>query len=129
MAENLLDIVTKVARPKIKIDGAAYELKHPKELSLVEQNRFNRMSQDLQKLGEAYRNDPEKTAGKLEKKNAEILVFLIPDLPEEVVAKLNVHHTFEVIQAFMGLTPGGAKQVSRKKMPRKKAAKRGRRKL
>ncbi len=35
-ANNILDILTKVERPTFTIDGNAYELRHPNELSMAE---------------------------------------------------------------------------------------------
>ena len=103
-ADNILDIFTKVERPTFTIDGAAYEMRHPNELSMVEFHTLSKKGSELIAFGEQYSSDPEGAFGGVGKCMGELLDMVTPDLPAKVRAQLNPFHVQKILDAFIGLS-------------------------
>ena len=105
MAENnILDIFTKVERPTFTIDGAAYEMRHPNELSMAEFHILSKKGSELIAFGEQYSSDPEGAFAGVGKCMGELLDLVTPDLPSEVRDQLNPFHVQQILDSFIGLS-------------------------
>lgn len=115
MADHLLDIVTKVSRPTIRIDGDDYELRHPDELSMKELQELAVTGARLEKHGLALESGDLRAVDSVAEDCAEILHRIMPDVPKDVVDKLGALHVQSIMQAFTGLSRvkavAGDKQV------------------
>ncbi len=118
MAENLLDILTKVDRPTFTIDGESYELRHPNELSMTEFHTLSKMGGALVTFGNQFSDNPEDSFNEIRKVIDELLDMVTPDLPKEIREKLNPFLVMKILEAFMGLSriePKPEKQPAPKK--------------
>lgn len=121
MAENILDILTKVDRPHFTIDGKSYEMVHPNELSMTEFHVLLKLGNSFESWGKQYKSDPEAAVEAIQMCMDELLDMIAPDLPETVKKKLNPFHVQALLGAFTGLSriepkPGGPR--NRKKSSR-----------
>ena len=103
-ANNILDIFTKVDRPTFTIDGAAYEMRHPNELSMAEFHVLSKKGSELIAVGEQYSSDPEGAFDAIQTCMSELLDMVTPDLPPEVKDKLNPFHVQQILDSFIGLS-------------------------
>ena len=120
-AENILDILTKVDRPRFTIDGESYEMRDPGELSMAEFHLLSKMGSELIASGEQYQSDPEGAFDAIQKCINELLDLVTPDLPSEVREKLNPLHVQQILDSFIGLSriePKPGAKRSRKKSSR-----------
>ena len=104
MAENLLDILTKVDRPTFTIDGESYELRHPNELSMTEFHTLSKMGGALVTFGDQFSDNPEDSFNEIRKVIDELLDMVTPDLPKEIREKLNPFLVMNILEAFIGLS-------------------------
>ena len=104
MAENLLDILTKVDRPTFTIDGKPHEMRHPNELSMEEFHLLMKQGSLLIKFGEEFGEDPGAAFGKIKDGMNGIVDLIAPDLPPKPRAKLNPFHVQQLLEAFIGLS-------------------------
>ena len=104
MAENILDILTKVDRPTFTIDGEKYEMRDPGELSMEEFHVLSKTGSKLIVFGEQYSTDPEGAFEAISKCMDELLDMVTPDLPAKVRAQLNPFHVQKILDAFIGLS-------------------------
>ena len=112
MAENILDILTKVDRPHFTIDGKSYEMCHPNELSMMEFHTLSKKGVELISFAEQYKSDPDGAFESITKCMNELLDMVAPGLPAEARKKLNPFHVQQILEAFIGLSriepqPGG----------------------
>ena len=103
-AENILDILTKVDRPRFTIDGTSHEMRHPNELSMTEFHLLSTMGSELIKLSDQYKADPEGAFKAIRRCMGELLQMVAPDLPAEAREKLNPFHVQKILEAFIGLS-------------------------
>jgi|GEM_PF-4388600 len=104
MAENILDIVTKVDRPTYTIDGEAFELRHPNELSMTEFHTLSKMGGALITFGDQFSDNPEKSFEEIRKVIDELLDLVTPDLPKKIRETLNPFLVMRILEAFIGLS-------------------------
>ena len=104
MAENILDILTKVDRPRFTIDGESYEMRSPDELSMTEFHTLSKKGSELIAFGEQYTSDPEGAFKAIQICIDELLDLVTPDLPADVRDKLNPFHVQQIIDSFIGLS-------------------------
>ena len=104
MAENILDILTKVERPTFTIDGESYEMRDPGELSMAEFHVLSKTGSELIAFGEQYSTDPDGAFKAISKSMDELLDMVTPDLPADVRDKLNPFHVQKILDAFIGLS-------------------------
>lgn len=102
-AENILDILTKVDRPRFTIDGESYEMRHPNELSMTDFHVLSTLGGSLVKYGDEYKDDPEAAFEAIRKCMDELLDLITPDLPKAARDKLNPFHVQRILTSFMGL--------------------------
>lgn len=122
MAGNLLDIVTKVDRPTITIDGTHYEMCHPNELSMKDFHLLMKRVGQLENLGNAYSADPEAAMEKIAPLMSDLVDQIVPGIPDEVRDKLNPYHVQQIAETFIGLSRIDAKPGER---PNRKKSSRG----
>ena len=121
MAENILDILTKVERPTFTIDGEKYELRDPGELSMAEFHVLSKKGSELINFGEQYTTDPDGAFDDITKCIDELLDLVTPDLPADVRKKLNPFHVQKILDAFIGrarIAPKPGEQLAPKKSSR-----------
>ncbi len=121
MAENMLDILTKVDRPTFTIDGESYEMRHPNELSMTELHLLSSKGSTLVSLGKLYEEDPDEAFKSITDCMNELLDIVTPDLPKKVLEALNPFHVQQILDSFTGLSrikpkPGG-KRNRKKRSP------------
>lgn len=105
MAEqNILEILTKSARPTFTIDGKPYEMRHPNELSMMEFYELSKTGSALSTFGEEFADDPEASFEKIREVIKELLDVITPDLPDDVGSELNPFHVMKILDAFIGLS-------------------------
>ena len=104
MAENILDILTKVDRPTFTIDGEKYEMRDPGELSMAEFHVLSKTGSKLIIFGEQYNTDPEGAFDAISKCMDDLLDMVTPDLPAKVRDQLNPFHVQKILDAFIGLS-------------------------
>ena len=104
MAENLLDILTKVDRPTFTIDGERYEMRHPNELSMSEFHTLSKMGGALITFGDQFSDSPEESFDEIRKVIEELLDMVTPDLPKKIREALNPFHVMKILEAFIGLS-------------------------
>lgn len=105
MAENnILEILTKSARPTFTIDGKPYEMRHPNELSMTEFYELSKTGSTLSTFGEEFADDPEGSFEKIRDVINQLLDMIAPDLPGEVRDELNPFHVMKILEAFIGLS-------------------------
>ena len=109
MAENILDILTKVDRPRFTIDGTSYEMRHPNELSMAEFHVLGKMGVELESFGELIKSDADEALDKMQSVVDELLDMVTPNLRKDVRTKLNPFHVQKILEAFMGLSRIGPK--------------------
>lgn len=95
MADPILDLTTLVTRPRVDIDGEAYEMLSPGELSIIENHRFALWGQQLQQLV-ADENKGDELTKLVDQLAHKVLV----GVPDEVYQKLHGIQRFEVVEAF-----------------------------
>ena len=113
--ENLLDILTKVDRPTITIDGESCEMRHPNELSMTEFKLLANKGSSLISFGEQFEKDPDAAFEAIQECMNELLDIVTPDLPEAVREKLNPFHVQQILDAFIGLSRIEPKPDARQK--------------
>ena len=122
MAENnILDILTKLERPTITIDGEKYEMRSPEELSMTEFHVLSKKGSELIAFGKQYTSDPDGAFEAIQICIGELLDLVTPDLPAEVRDKLNPFHVQQIIDSFIGLSriePKPEEQPAQKKSSR-----------
>lgn len=101
---DILEILTKSARPTFTIDGKRYEMRHPNELSMTEFYELSKTGSTLSTFGEEFADDPEASFEKIHAVIKELLDMIAPDLPDEVGSELNPFHVMKILEAFIGLS-------------------------
>lgn len=96
----LLDLDTFVERPFITIDGTAYELRSPGELSVMESHRFGRWGKRIEVLQDA---DGEEAVAELDELVATAARAILIDVSDELFEKLSGSHRWKIIDVFTGL--------------------------
>ncbi|AEQ50748.1 hypothetical protein [Pelagibacterium halotolerans] len=96
----LLDLQTLIERPIIKVDGNAYELYSPDELTIIQSQWFTRAGQQIEALGKG--DDEQALLDKL----TEVARRALVAMPEEVFAKLTDRHKTAIVQVFTSLLLG-----------------------
>jgi len=104
MADNLLDIVTKVDRPTITIDDKPHEIKHPNELSMADFHVLSKYGASLINFGKQYEADPDAAFEKIKDCMAGILEMIMPDLPKDVRDILNSFMVQQILEVFISLS-------------------------
>ncbi len=104
MAENILDILTKVDRPTFTIDGESYPMCHPNELSMTDFHILSKKGVELIAFADQYKSDPDGAFESIKKCMNELLDMVAPDLPLKARTKLNPFHVQQILEAFIGLS-------------------------
>ena len=104
MAENILDILTKVERPTFTIDGEKYEMRDPGELSMAEFHVLSKKGIELIAFAEQYTSDPDGSFNAIQICINELLDMVTPDLPADIRDKLNPDHVQQILDSFIGLS-------------------------
>lgn len=100
----LLDLNTFIVRPVVNIDGQAYEMVHPDEMTILDlQRQFVRG----RRIAELMIKKELTTAEQVELPRIldEACRAILVGAPEEVHAKLQDGHRFDIIDAFGELLP------------------------
>lgn len=100
---DTLDLTTLVERPKVRIDGELFELRHPDELSIVEQLRLEKMSQRAVHLIDEMRAAAEGPSEEQQQELAAVMdktCRLVLVAPDSVHAKLREPHRSAISRAF-----------------------------
>jgi hypothetical protein len=105
MPNPLLDISTFVVRPLISIDGTNYALLHPDELSTEGHQIVIEAQYWVGRLGE-HRDDPEE-AKRASMSFAKATQLLIPELPEDLFAKLTDTQRMAIVAVFLRAQENG----------------------
>lgn len=93
----ILDLDTLIERPTIRIDGKAYELWSPEELSILDSQYFTLKGREIEEL--ARGEDVEALSALIEKVCRRCLV----EIPDDVFAKLSAPQKTAIVEAFSGL--------------------------
>ncbi|MCH8137178.1 MAG: hypothetical protein IIB77_14480 [Proteobacteria bacterium] len=101
---DILEILTKSARPTFTIDGKRYEMRHPNELSMTEFYDLSKTGSVLSELGDHFADDPEASFEKIHGVIKELLDTITPDLPQNIRDELNPFHVMKILEAFIGLS-------------------------
>lgn len=97
--EPLLNLSTLVEdRPVIRINGTAYHLKSPEELSLLDSQRFTAWGKELERLGQ---DDSQITA--LEALVGVVAWAALVDVPRDVFEALSSSQRMSIIEVFTAL--------------------------
>jgi hypothetical protein len=99
--EPLLDLSTMIERPRIRIDGVAYEIRTPEELTLFQSQQFTLWGKELEALGAA----PEK-ADELEALVRRVVTAVTVEVPPAVLGKLSTSQLMNIVEVFIGLLLG-----------------------
>ncbi len=103
-ADNILDILTKVDRPRFTIDGESYEMRHPNELGMMEFHALSKKGVELIAFADQYKSDPDSAFESITKCMDELMDMVAPDLPAAAREKLNPFHVQQILEAFIGLS-------------------------
>jgi len=93
----ILDLDTLIERPTIRIDGKAYELWSPEELSILDSQYFTIKGREIEEL--ARGEDVEALSALIGKVCRRCLV----EIPDDVFAKLSPPQKTAIVEAFSGL--------------------------
>ncbi|MBW8638999.1 hypothetical protein K1W69_17515 [Hoeflea sp. WL0058] len=102
----LLDLNTLIERPTIRIDGKAYEILSPEELSILDSQRFERWGRKIEALAKTA-NENDDDADELTTLIDTVTSKIAIGVPEDVRARLTNAHKDQVISVFTGLLLGG----------------------
>ena len=97
--DNILSLETMFVRPKIKIDGAEYEMTAPSELSIEQNYRLSDLGRKLSNLRGTSGLAPAQQRQLTETLGAICDIILEP-IPEEVRHKLSDSHKLSVTEVF-----------------------------
>lgn len=98
----VLDLATLIERPRVRIDGEAYEMLSPEEISIVDHQRFAAMGRRLDEL--MGKDALSKQEGAAMRRTADDLARqLLPDVPSDVYEKLSDAQKVDIIQVFFSL--------------------------
>jgi hypothetical protein len=112
MSDPLLSIDTLIERPAIRIDGRRYEMLSPAELSLRQSHMFALWARKVESLQASEGELDEEQDEELKKTLGAIVRTVLPELPEDVFAKLSEEHKLSVAQVFTGLLLRGRMDVA-----------------
>ena len=104
MADAILNLITRVDRPKIKIDGKEYELRHPRELSIPEFHQY------LKYLGIIEPGDSPSSGAETKGVSVKMFNLILADVPKSVVARLGAFDMAQIIAVFSALFPNAPAQ-------------------
>lgn len=105
MRKNVLDLSTSITRHTIKVDGKAYELRDPDELSLLEQHYLRQWGQDIE---ESFADESDAEAvSKGEHALRQTIGLLMPSLPAEISERLSDTQRLAIIRGFTRLASEG----------------------
>lgn len=107
-SDPLLSLDTLIVRPTVEIDGTAYEIRSPDELSVLESRRFELWAKKI----EAQETSEEPTA-ELDELADTITRQVLIGVPDDVMAKLTGQHKIAVVAVFTGLLLRGRAGVVR----------------
>lgn len=96
----LLDLDTLVERHFITIDGVAYDLRSPGELSVADSQRFGRWGKRIEAL---QLDETDAGLAELEELVAKVAKAILIDVPDEVYAGLSGTQRWAIIDLFTGL--------------------------
>jgi hypothetical protein len=98
----LLDLDTLIERPRIAIDGTAYDILSPAELSVIDSHRFARWGRRIDAL---ERSDAEDEAAEteLDALVAKVARRICVGVPEDVFAKVPGRQRRQIIDVFTAL--------------------------
>jgi hypothetical protein len=119
MAEALLTLSTLIDRPHIVIDGQAYELRQPQELSIANGAAAARVGQQLTALGGKPMADlTDDEAAQIEGALA-MLIAMILIAPSAMLERLDSHQRLAIGQAFFAQPrrPTGTETAARRPRP------------
>lgn len=98
MSEPLIDLDTLIRRPSITIDGRAYHLYSPDELTVRQARQFALWAQELDALQQGDEVDPA-----LDTLIDTIARAAMVDVPDEVIERLSGQHKIAVVEVFIAL--------------------------
>ncbi len=101
--EPVLNLDTLIARPRVAIDGALYEILSPEEISVIDSHRFSLAGARIDALASVPGEEAEnELAAIIDEVARKVLV----GVPGEVFAKLTGAHKWAVVDVFTGLLLG-----------------------
>jgi len=98
----LLNLDTLIVRPKITIDGKPFDMIHPDEISVIDSHRFGVWGRRIDEL-QALAKDDEASQRELDELVFTVARKILPDVPDDVFAKLSGTQRWAVIDVFSGL--------------------------
>lgn len=100
MSKPLLTLSTLVERPVVEIDGAAYEMIVPDDVSLLELARMQRMQAKVQAISAKVESTEADVAAMAEQLE-QLVAMILPELPGDVLARLSDVKRMAIISAFV----------------------------
>lgn len=97
----LLTISTEIIRPDVEIDGQTYGMRIRSEMDVLEIAELGRQGRRLEEISK----NPEFTEADAAELSAIVAGFcrrLLPDAPDEVLAKLKDGHRLAIVETFLG---------------------------
>lgn len=103
--EPLLNIQTLITRPRVDIDGVAYAMLSPGELSVIESVRFIGLARRIGELQEAIAggDTDDGLTDELDLRTSELAGEVLIAVPDEVLAKLSGMHKIRIAEVFIML--------------------------
>lgn len=98
--ELLLDLSTVIERPRIAIDTKLYDMRSPDELSVADTVRLAAMGKRVSAIGSGEVDGKEEELAAVLK---DIVAFILPDTPRDVLAKLADRQRMRIAEVFMRL--------------------------
>lgn len=102
---NTLDLsTTDYERPTVRIDGAAYQMRHPEELHLRDYGRRASVMNRLLELEKGLTAETlDETIDEMDALKQVLVQLLLVDVPDEVIAKLTPGHVRRINLFFSTL--------------------------
>jgi hypothetical protein len=98
MSDPILDLSTLIQRPTIRVDGKAYELRSPEELSVLEGQFLAQAGRRINEIAEA--GDPDRA---LQPLLTDVVSRVVIGLPDTVLGALSEAHLISICEVFTGL--------------------------
>lgn len=99
MSEPLLDLTTAFERDVVRIDGQAFEMLNPGELSIMQLHRIEKIGQRMREITQSEVEEEQK-ADALGRLSREACGLIFADCPAEVLDRLSDVQRIRVMQAF-----------------------------
>lgn len=107
--EPLLSLDTLIKRPTITIDGQPVELLNPDELSILDSHRLGILGRQIDAL---TNSDEPDAAEKLDARIEEAARKILPNIADDVFARISGTQRMAIVEVFTGLQLRGKVRVA-----------------